>query len=289
MVRIGLISDIHLGPDRETRRGTQAGRLLEAFLEDMARFGPACVVDLGDRIMEVDVPTDRRHTIQVRDLLRRVEVPVFHLMGNHDVAHVPKADVCELLGLAGPYQSVSIGGHTCLFLDSTDPVVGAYGGRISERQLKWLETELMRARQPVLVFCHHPLDDQPIANNPLFRAHPEWYAVDNRRAVRDVLARSGKVKAVITGHVHWNRAVCLAGIPFFTIQGLVETWTTGDTPAGSYGKLAVGPGGVELAVEGHDPFTTRMPVPCEERPTNVGTGPHVPDGETDDGGGIRGW
>lgn len=261
-MRVGLISDIHFGPDRETRRGSQADRLLEAFLEAMERFAPMLVVDLGDRIMEVDAPTDRLHTVQVRDLLRRAQVPVLHLLGNHDVAHLSKAELCGLLGLASPYWSLAVDGYTCLFLDSTDPVVGEYGGRISERQLRWVEAELARARDPVLVFCHHPLDDQPIDDNPLFHEHPEWYAVDNRAAVREVLVQSGKVKAVVTGHVHWNRAACLSGIPFLTIQGLVETWTTGGAPAGSYGKLVIQSGEVRLAVEGRDPFAVSMPLPC---------------------------
>jgi 3',5'-cyclic AMP phosphodiesterase CpdA len=253
VLRIGLISDIHLGPDRETRRGADAERLIGQFLEDMRLFAPAFIVDLGDRIMEVDEPTDRRHSVLVRDLLRRAEAPVFHLLGNHDVAHLPKREVSGLLDLPASYRSAQLNGYQCVFLDSTDPVVGEYGGHISEAQIAWIEAELTRAERPAVVFCHHPLDDQPIESNPLFQEHPEWGAVDNRATVREVLARSRKVVAVVTGHAHWNRATCVGGVPFLTIQCLVETWNTGGEPAGAYGKLWIEPKGrLRLEVMGRD-------------------------------------
>jgi 3',5'-cyclic-AMP phosphodiesterase len=262
-LKIGLVSDIHLGPDRETRRGSDAQRLVEEFLSDMRRFDPAFIVDLGDRIMEVDEPTDRRHTLLVRDLLRRAGVPVHHLLGNHDVAHLSKDDVCRLLGLPGAYGAIDVQGYRCLFLDSTDPVVGEYGGHISAAQRAWLQGALAGSPYPVIVFCHHPLDDQSMAGNVLFTAHPEWALTENRVEVRQVLAGSRRVAAVLSGHVHWNRTSVVEGTPYFTIQGLVETWTTNGAPAGAYGKLWIEPGGAaRLVVEGRDPLvveTARVP------------------------------
>jgi 3',5'-cyclic AMP phosphodiesterase CpdA len=262
-LRIGLITDIHLGPDRETRCGTHAQRLIEDFLEEMRRFAPAFIVDLGDRIMEVDEPSDRQHTALVRELLGRARVPVHHVLGNHDVAHVSKIDLRGLLDLPTPYRSIDAGGYRCVFLDSTDPVVGEYGGRISDAQLAWLEAELVASQRPAIVFCHHAIDDQPIESNPLFLDHPDWAMVENRIAVRQALMRKGNVAAVVTGHVHWNRIAYMGGIPFLTIQGLVETWTTNGTPAGAYGKLWFGPSGqARLVVEGRDPLVAELKLPC---------------------------
>jgi len=228
----------------------------------MRRFDPAFIVDLGDRIMEVDAPMDRDHTMLVRELLGWARIPVHHLLGNHDVAHLPKAEVLGLLDLAAPYRSVGAGGYRCLFLDSTDPVVGEYGGHISDAQLAWLEADLAASRQPAIVFCHHALDDQPTERNPLFREHPGWAMVENRLAVRRVLSRSSVVAAVVTGHAHWNHTSVVDGIPYLTIQGLVETWTTGGTVAGAYGKLSVGPGPrARLVVEGADPLKADLALP----------------------------
>jgi len=270
-LRIGLITDIHLGPDRETRLGTSAPQLIEGFLQDMRQFDPAFIVDLGDRIMEVDAPTDRDHTRLVRELLGWARIPVHHLLGNHDVAHLPKVELLGLLDLASPYRSIGAGDYRCLFLDSTDPVIGEYGGHISDAQLAWLEADLAASRRPAIVFCHHALDDQPIERNPLFRDHPGWAMVENRHAVRRVLSRSGAVAAVVTGHAHWNHTSYMDGIPFLTIQGLVETWTTGGTPAGAYGKLSFGPGGRAcLVVRGHDPLETELKLPPPPTPRAPG-------------------
>jgi 3',5'-cyclic AMP phosphodiesterase CpdA len=141
-------------------------------------------------------------------------------------------------------------------------VVGEYGGHISDAQLAWLEADLAAHPQRAIVFCHHALDDQPIERNPLFREHPEWAMVENRIAVRQLLSRSGNVAAVVTGHTHWNRATWVDGIPFLSIQGLVETWTTHGTPAGAYGRLWFTPDGQgRLSVEGHDPLTAELTLP----------------------------
>jgi hypothetical protein len=254
-LKIGLISDIHLGPDRETRRGSDAQRLVEGFLSGMRRFAPAFIVDLGDRIMEVDEPTDRRHTLIVRDLLRQAGVPVHHLFGNHDVAHLSKGDVCDVLGLPGAYRAIDVGGYRCVFLDSTDPIIGEYGGHISAVQRTWLQGAIRNSPYPAIVFCHHPLDEQPIEGNPLFASHPEWALVDNRVEVRQALEDSARVAAVFCGHVHWNHTSVIGRIPFFTIQGMVETWTTDGAPAGAYGKLRIEPAGIaRLEVEGRDPL-----------------------------------
>jgi 3',5'-cyclic AMP phosphodiesterase CpdA len=192
---------------------------------------------------------------------------VHHLLGNHDVAHLAKRDLLDLLDLPTPYCSFDAGGYRCISLDSTDPVVGEYGGHISDAQLAWLEADLAAHPQPAIVFCHHALDDQPIERNPLFREHPEWAMVENRSAVRQVLWRSGNVAAVVTGHAHWNRSTRLDGIPFLTIQGLVETWTTRGTPAGAYGKLWFTPVGQGyLRVEGLDPLVAELTLPRPSTP-----------------------
>jgi hypothetical protein len=122
-----------------------------------------------------------------------------------------------------------------------------------------VKSRLADVSQPAIVFCHHPIDDQPIEGNPLFEEHPEWAAVENRIAVREALLQSGKVVTVVTGHVHWNRAVRIGGVPFLTIQCLVESWTTGGEPTGAYGKLWIEPQGrLRLEVQGRDGLEVEM-------------------------------
>ena len=91
--------------------------------------------------------------------------------------------------------------------------------------------------------------------------------VENRLAVRRVLSQSGIVAAVVSGHAHWNHTSFVDGIPYLTIQGLVETWTTGGIPAGAYGKLSFGPGAQALlVVEGRDPLEVKLALPPPRAP-----------------------
>ena len=57
-LRIGLITDIHHGPDVDVRLGSAAPELLEKFTRRMRNdFHPDLIVDLGDRtVLLVEVP-----------------------------------------------------------------------------------------------------------------------------------------------------------------------------------------------------------------------------------------
>ncbi len=270
VLKIGLIADIHYGANRGSRMGTEAGRLLEGFLEAMDRFRPALIVDLGDRVMDIDPVIDWRHTLHVQSVLSRARVPVYHVFGNHDVKNNPKREICDLLGVPAARAVVRTPQCHLVILDTVDPVVGRYGGHVSDEQLEWLRGALAEDRRPVVVFTHHPLDDQDTQPNPLFSEHPEWALVDNRRAVRDLLFAADRVVAVISCHVHWNYVTFTQGVPFVTIQSLIETWCTHGRPAGAYGKLWIGPGRqIRLVVEGRDPLTVHI-APAAVAETTVG-------------------
>ncbi len=58
-MKIGLVADIHYGPDADTQLGTQAPRMLESFREAMEAFRPDMIVDLGDRVNRVTREEDR--------------------------------------------------------------------------------------------------------------------------------------------------------------------------------------------------------------------------------------
>ena len=45
-------------------------------------------------------------------------------------------------------------------------------------------------------------------------------------AARDVIERSGKVIACITGHTHWNQRHTVDGVHYITIHSLTESFTT---------------------------------------------------------------
>ncbi|NLG68622.1 MAG: hypothetical protein GX496_03510, partial [Firmicutes bacterium] len=76
-LRLALVTDIHHGPDKPTRPGSVAPGLLRRFVEvvnDEVR--PDLVVDLGDRIDNVDPAQDARRDSEVRAILGELRAPV---------------------------------------------------------------------------------------------------------------------------------------------------------------------------------------------------------------------
>ena len=83
---------------------------------------------------------------------------------------------------------------------------------IPPEQLAWLGRELAAAKDHAVVFCHQRLD-------PSAERH---HLMKNAAAVRAVLEKSGKVRAVLTGHEHTGGqcVVEFAGIDPFEMESL---------------------------------------------------------------------
>ena len=242
--RLGLVTDIHHGPDTPVRRGDVALPLVDLFVREMrARFRPDVVVDMGDRINDRSPDEDARHLADVVRAVRQVGVSALGLHGNHDVVNLDVPTVTRLLGRRAEYESVDLGGVHLVLLNSQDPMRSGGGGSLSEAQLAWLEEDLGTAEGPALVFSHHPLDEQDESAHWYFPTHPDCALARDRERARAIMARSGKVRGVFSGHMHWNHAEAIDGIPYVTIGSLVEVRLSGGQPAGGFAEVALEDGG----------------------------------------------
>ena len=52
-MKIGVVADVHYGPDADTQLGRNAALLLDTFCEAMGTFRPDLIVDLGDRVVSI--------------------------------------------------------------------------------------------------------------------------------------------------------------------------------------------------------------------------------------------
>lgn len=260
-LRIGLITDIHSGPDVDTRLGTAAFPLLDMFVEQMLqRFRPDLIVDLGDRINDVDVIGDTERIQQVRSRLESIGVPILFLHGNHDLINIDKGKMRELLGKKSDYESIDYLGYHIILLNTQDPTFGGVGGTISEDQLGWLKEDLDKCEGPVVVFSHHPLDEQEFNSHWFFGEHPEFALAVNREYSRSLFTHSQKVRAVFNGHMHWNNIEIIDGIPYATIESLVDGGLTGGRPAGGFAELVLEENGnIALEVRGELPMSFSYP------------------------------
>lgn len=150
----------------------------------------------------------------LREQLGRLPMPVYPLVGNHDLrtpfrVAFPDA-LCDEDGFVQGVLRLPEGDF--LFLDTVEE--GSNGGRYCERRERWLTQQLDAAGdRPVYLFMHHPPFPIHIpCVDRISLAAPERFArlVDGRRNIRHLFY----------GHVH--RPVCGSwrGIPVSTMRGL---------------------------------------------------------------------
>jgi hypothetical protein len=99
---------------------------------------------------------------------------------------------------------------------------------LDEPQLAWLEAELARLETPAFVAMHHPVADQHLVGNRWFEGNAHIALVRERKRVRRMIEATnarggpGRVLAVFNGHVHWNHLDVHGGIPYVSLQSLIE-------------------------------------------------------------------
>ena len=259
-LRIAVITDIHNGPDRYSKKGDEALILLESFTRQVNSMEVGLVVDLGDRISNADLVNDRKHLAEVASAFKLLTSECRHLIGNHDIVHLTIEDHEKILGMSLHHHSLDRQGWHLAFWNTSCVLYEGEGFRLDQDDLDWLAADLAATDLPSVVFSHMPVDTGSMVGNYYFErrfAHGEQHR--NASLARDLIEDSEKVIAVVSGHVHWNQLHFMDGIPHFTLQSLSETFTTHPYPAGSWALLTLGDT-VELEVFGRDPVMYRMPV-----------------------------
>lgn len=243
-VRFALISDVHFGP-----AASHAGKLRklthlsEGLVAEFCRrmrdeLRPDLVINLGDVLEDESVELDRSRYRRFVELLQGIGVPVLHVAGNHDTVYLTPAELCELWQIGAPdvcYSRELSGIHFSVLRTIEHP-----GQRIElpDAQIRWLEADLASATLPVIVLMHHPASEMRLEGNRWFEKNPHVCRVVERRALRQVIEASGKVLAVFNGHVHWNHLDIIRGIPYVTLQSLIENLDD-DAPGRVAGAYAV--------------------------------------------------
>ena len=259
-LRIAVITDIHFGPDRYSKKGDEAFILLESFIRQVNSMEVGLVVDLGDRISNTDCVNDRKHLAEVASAFKSLTKECHHLTGNHDVVHLSIEEHEKILGMSLQHHSLDRQGWHLAFWNASCELHEGEGFRLEHDDLEWLASDLAATDLPSVVFSHMPVDTGSMVGNYYFErryAHGEQHR--NASLARDLIENSEKVISVVSGHVHWNQLHFMDGIPHFSLQSLSETFTTHPHAAGSWALLTLGDT-VELEVFGRDPVLYRMPL-----------------------------
>lgn len=239
-VRIGLVTDIHYGPDRPTRPGTVALDLFESFVKSMnEEFLPSLIVNLGDSVQDANTADDEERLRELQLVFQQLNAPARHVLGNHDARNLSKGLINSILNDQTSKRSFSHHGLTIILLDTLDPMIQGIGGSISDEQLDWLQVTLESSPGPALLFSHHPLDGQDVQANRNFDSIPEFASAVGWNRAQEVISAHESVLAVFSGHVHWSRLEMIRGVPYFSIPALTEAWTPTGIPQRGFAQLTV--------------------------------------------------
>lgn len=259
-IRLAVVADIHHGPDACTKRGSAALGLLREFVAFANAEVVDAVIDLGDRISDVDPEADRRRAAEVAEVFAGLEAPRHHVDGNHDRDHLSAAENAAILGTTPRSVVVPLGAWD-LALWRADPFIHRgprqRGFALPEDDFLWLEAVAREATRPLLVVSHVPVSPVRQEGNYYFERHPESAAYPEAPRVRAALARARVPVACLSGHVHWNTLAQADGIAYLTQQALTETFTTQGEPAAAWGLVTLGET-LHWHVMGKDPIETTL-------------------------------
>ena len=224
-MRFLAVTDLHYTNLHDGVDGRQHDLSLEKLKQAVRDDAAGCdfIMDLGDTADGFAGHRPQTELLlEVRDVLRGSGLPYHAIIGNHDTS-LPKETFYPYLDMPDRYYAFDCGGYRCLVLDAClndvrEPLpqteIQWDDCWIDPGQIAWLRKELEQAAGDVLVFTHVPfmLEDRETENPHLIR---------NRDDVMALLAGSGKVRAVFSGHYHDGCFGECDGIPYITFSAMV--------------------------------------------------------------------
>lgn len=252
-LKIAIVTDIHHGPARYTKRGADALPLLEAIGRKIADCGADLVVDLGDRISNADRDTDLGLMRDVAAAFDAMPTRSVHILGNHDLHYLSREENEAILNRPLASHSEDVKGRHLVFWQID--LSGRYGEEPipSEDDLDWLRRDLAATELPAIVFSHIPLDGAAMTGNFYFQNNTDSATLQNMQQARDIIEASGKVELGVAGHVHWNHSSTIDGIRYLTVQSVVESNTTDGEAAGAWAEIEL-TDTLRWTVHGKDPL-----------------------------------
>lgn len=168
---------------------------------------------------------------EIRRMIQENGLPLFGVLGNHDMDACSKETACRYLGLPAPHYTFDAGGVRFIALDTNYILEdGRYVdfdhcnySRFKTRetswlgpaQRAWLEEQLLSSPYPCVLLSHAPLGDE------LLNAH-------DGAAVWEIVRRTNRgrrrVILALNGHNHVDGVCARAGVPFLSVNSISNIW-----------------------------------------------------------------
>ncbi len=258
-LKLALVTDLHFGPEARfegklRKLSHRAPELLAGVLAQIAAARPDALVNLGDDIEDESPAADLARYRDCQAMLRGAPCPLINVAGNHDTARLTHDDLNAAWQRRGPlHYSLDMHGVHLIVLHTVERK--DVDIRIDPGQLEWLRDDLAHTPLPTIVLMHHSASEQLLDDARWFHAAPHLALVHDRAALRSILRESGKVRAVFNGHVHRNHLDVIDGIPYITLQSLIENLDDDapGRPAATWTLATLDEHRLVVRVHGNDP------------------------------------
>jgi predicted phosphodiesterase len=191
-----VLSDTHI------ERGNAHG--LERIKDTAAAADAKFVVVTGD-ITQNGRRRDLEKFLAVAESLRALSIPLYPVIGNHDIYSGRWSEWRSLIG--STVYCVESPDTTLIMLDSANANFG-------RDQLDWLEDRLRGARENTFVFTHANLFTESIRDHEM--------VTDTRERARILSLLKGRCDAVFAGHVHRRIVRKAGGVQYITLEDFVD-------------------------------------------------------------------
>lgn len=217
-VKFVLFTDLHhdLIPERpEALRG-----IVRAAEREKADF----LIDLGD--LAFPLPQNR----VITRILDSAAVPVYHVLGNHDMDRTDKKTYMDFFGIEAPHYYFDKGKFRFIVLDTNffldkegkeHPYENGnyYGGAVREHvsaeQAEWLAGLLADRSKIVMIFSHAPLNDKYDEVGQYAYLH---------KIIKDARDGGTRIAAVVGGHNHSDSHYVIDGINYLQMNSVSYIW-----------------------------------------------------------------
>ncbi len=254
--RVAVVTDIHHGIRPAGERGGNALSALKHFVDWVGKEKPDLVLELGDRIADVDSETDKRLQREVAEMLSRLDAPVQSINGNHDRDNLSIRENEQILGYAMGHEVLDAGDWRIILWRADTQMARGWGLSLPKEDLEWLKSALLSSDKPTLLASHVPPFAQDMTTNHYFEANAEIANYRGCEEISSALISSTCPLVTVSGHVHWTTAHQRGGVWHLTQQALTEIYPTG-APAMAWGMLDLG-ADVSWDVHGVDPMSLRF-------------------------------
>jgi Icc protein len=261
VLTIGIVTDLHFGPEArhegKLRKLThEAGPLAREVVRLMnEEIRPDLLVNLGDDVEDESKGADLARYEECQSILRGARARLVNVAGNHDTINLTREALNRIWGRDGHlYYSFDEREWHFVVLHTAERRNKDI--RVAAPQLEWLATDLAATRLPTIVLMHHSASEQDLDDSRWFHGRPNLALVENRADLRSIFERSGKVRAVLNGHLHRNNVDVIRGIPYVTFQSLIENLDEDapGRPAAAYGVVQLSTERMVVRVRGNDPM-----------------------------------